>query len=85
MLRTIGKTFGIALASMCLASTLAIAQAAPQTMVCTKVDPNGFCVEAKAPDEKMIVVKAEGVKIGEKMTCITTGGSTTCTKVTTVQ
>jgi hypothetical protein len=77
------QKLGIAMASLCLVSTLAMAQ--PQTMVCTKVDPNGFCVEAKAPDEKMIVIKTEGVKIGEKMTCTTTGSSTMCTKVTTMQ
>ena len=87
MLRTIGKTFGMAIAGMCLVSTLAMAQSsAPgQPLVCTKVDMSGFCIEAKAPDEKMIVVKVEGVKIGEKITCVTAGGNTTCTRVTTVQ
>ncbi len=85
MLRKIGKTFGLAMASMCLVSSLAIAQNAPKMMVCTKVDMSGNCVEAKAPDDKMIVVKAEGVKVGEQITCVTTGTSTTCTKVTTVK
>lgn len=83
MLRTIGKTFGMAMASLCLVSTLAMAQSKP--WVCTKVDMAGFCVEAKAPDEKLIVVKTEGVKIGEHMTCVTTGSSTSCTKVVTVK
>jgi hypothetical protein len=41
MLRTIGKTFGMAIAGMCLVSTLAMAQtSAPgQTLVCTKCRP----------------------------------------------
>jgi hypothetical protein len=84
MLRTIGKTVGMAIAGMCLVSTLAIAQtAAPgQTMVCTKVDTNGYCIEAKSQDDKMMTVRVEGVKVSEKITCVTTGTSTTCTKVT---
>ena len=87
MLRTIGKTVGMAIAGMCLVSTLAMAQtSAPgQPLVCTKVDSSGYCIEAKAPDEKLIVVKVESVKIGEKITCVTAGGTTTCTKVTTMK
>jgi hypothetical protein len=87
MLRTIGKTFGLALASMCLVSTLAMAQtSAPgQTLVCTKVDTSGYCIEAKAQDDKVIVIKAEGVKVAEQISCVTTGTTTTCTKVTTVK
>jgi len=85
MLRNIGKAFGIAMAMMCLVSTLAMAQPSPpgQPMVCTKVDSSGYCIEAKAPDNKVIVIKTEGVKVDEKITCVTTGSSTTCTKVTT--
>jgi hypothetical protein len=40
-LRTLGKTFGGAMALICLISTLALAQGQqgqPQTMTCTKVD-----------------------------------------------
>jgi hypothetical protein len=87
MVRTISKTCGIALASLCLASTLAMAQpAAPgQTMTCTKVDASGYCVEAKAKDDKVITIRTEGVKVGESVNCTTTGTSTTCTKVTTVK
>ena len=87
MLRTIGKTFGMAIAGMCLVSTLAVAQStAPgKPLVCTKVDASGYCIEAKAPDDKMITVRVEGVKVSEKITCVTTGTSTTCTKVTTTK
>ena len=87
MLQKIGKTFGMAIAGMCLISTLAMAQptAPGQTMTCTKVDSSGFCIEAKAKDDKMIVIKTEGVKVGEQVSCVTTGTSTTCTRVTTVK
>jgi hypothetical protein len=84
VLQIIGKTFGIAMASMCLFTTLAMAQpAAPgQTMVCTKVDASGYCTEAKAQDDKKVNVRVEGVKVDEKITCVTSDGNTTCTKVT---
>ena len=87
MLRTIAKAFGMAIAGMCFVSTLAMAQpAAPgQTMTCTKVDSSGYCVEAKAKDDKVITMRTEGVKVGESVTCTITGTSTTCTKVTTVK
>src|SRR5438128_10701185 len=97
MLQTIGKTIGMAIAGMCLVSTLAIAQvpapvpppplpgmppASGTPMVCTKVDMRGNCVEAKTPDEKMVTVQGYGIKVGEKMTCVIAGPVTTCTKVT---
>ena len=99
MRRQIGKMFGGAMAMMCLVSTLAIAQTPtpgmpplPGTppgpavpMVCTRVDMSGNFVEAKAPDESMVIVQGEGIKVGEKMTCVTTGSTTTCTKVTTMK
>ena len=87
MLRTIGKTFGMAIAGMCLVSTLAMAQtmtpAPGQTLVCTKIDANKNCIEAKGTDDKMMTVRVEGVNVSEKKTCVTTGTDTKCTKVTT--
>jgi hypothetical protein len=79
-----GKTFGMALAGICLVATMALAQptAPGQTMTCTKVDAGGYCVEAKAQDDKMITIRTEGVKVNEKLTCVTSGNTTTCTKVT---
>jgi len=83
--RTIGTTFGMALAGMCLVSTLAMAQAAApgQTMTCTKIDAQGYCIEAKAQDDRMMPVRVEGVKVSEKITCVTTDGNMKCMKVTT--
>jgi hypothetical protein len=99
MQRQIGKMFGSAMAMMCLVSILATAQPLPPgvppppgtppapslPMVCTKVDMSGNCVEAKAQDDKMVTVLGEGVKVGEKMTCVTVGDTTKCVKVTTVK
>ena len=77
----IGKTFGGTMAVLCVVATLALAQG--QTLVCTKGDDRGNCIEAKGPDGKIGLVKGEGVKVGETMTCITApGGDLTCTKVT---
>ena len=55
MPRNIGKTFGGAVAVLCLVSRLAIAQSQGQSqgqaqgqsqrMTCTKVDANGNCVQ----------------------------------------
>lgn len=60
----------------------ATALAQGQTMVCTKGDDRGKCLETKGPDGKRGVVKGEGVKVGEPMTCVTApGGDLTCTKV----
>ena len=84
MRHTLGKACGGAMAILCMVSTLAMAQG--QTMVCTKVNDRGSCIEAKGPDGKIGVVKGEGVKVGETMTCITApGGDLTCTKVSVKQ
>ena len=84
MRQTRRKTLGMALAAMGLFASLAVAQpvAPGQTLVCTKVDAQGYCTEAKAHDDKMVTVRVEGVKVDEKITCVTSGGNTTCTKVT---
>ena len=51
-------------------------------MTCTKVDASGYCVEAKSQEDKMVTIRVEGVKVSEKVTCVTAGNNTTCTKVT---
>lgn len=85
MLQSIGTTCGMAIAGMCLVSTLAMAQptAPGQTMTCTKIDAQGYGIEAKAHVDRMITVRVEGVKVSEKMKCVTTDGNMTCTKITT--
>ena len=67
MLRTVRKTVGGALALLCLASTLAIAQT--QTMTCTASDGKGNCTVATSADGKAIVVVGEGVQVGDTVAC----------------
>ena len=64
MRRNISTTFGMAIAGMCLVSTLAVAQpvAPGERMVCTKVDSSGYCVEAKSQDDRVTPIRVEGVK-----------------------
>jgi hypothetical protein len=81
MLRTVGKTVGGALALLCLASTLVIAQSQPMT--CTASDGKGNCTVATGLDNKTIVVVGEGVKPGEKMDCQDRGYMINCETVTT--
>jgi hypothetical protein len=85
MRRHFRLTVGGALAVMGLVVTLVMAQpAAPgTTMTCTKVDANGFCIEAKAQDDKVMTVRVEDVKVSEKLTCVTVGDTTKCMKITT--
>jgi hypothetical protein len=90
VLQTIGKTFGIAMAGMCLVSSLAIAQTPtqtppqrpPQKMTCSKVDGKGDCVAATTADGKEIVVVGEGVKAGEAMICVDLGNVVDCKPAT---
>jgi hypothetical protein len=74
MLRKIGKTFGGAMAVLCLFSTLAMAAA----MTCAKDDGKDKCIAATGADGKTIVVVGEGVKVGEEMDCQDRGNMTHC-------
>jgi hypothetical protein len=75
MLRQFGKTFGGALAVLCLVSTWAVAA----EMTCTASDGKGNCTAAAGPDGKVVVVVGEGVKVGEKMDCADKGSVIECT------
>jgi hypothetical protein len=81
MLRKVGKTVGGALALLCLASTLTIAQT--QTMVCTASDGKGNCTVATGADGKAIVVVGEGVQVGDKVSCQDKGYMINCATVVT--
>ena len=81
MLRTVGKTVGGALALLCLASTLVIAQG--QTMTCTASDGKGNCTVATGPDGKTIVVVGDGVQVGDKINCQNRGYMISCETVVT--
>jgi hypothetical protein len=81
MLRTVRKTVGGALALLCLASTLALAQG--QTMTCTASDGKGNCTAAVGTDGKVIVVVGDGVQVGDKVTCQNKGYMISCETVAT--
>jgi hypothetical protein len=76
MLRTVSKTLGGALALVCLASTLALAQT--QTMTCTASDGKGNCTVATGADGKAIVVIGEGVQVGDTVVCQNRGYMISC-------
>ena len=79
MLRKAGKTVGGALALLCLASTLAIAQ--PQTLTCSASDGKGNCTAAIMDNGKTMVVVGEGVQVGDKMSCQDRGYMINCETV----
>ena len=74
MLRIVGKTLGTAITVLCLVSTLAVAM----EMTCAKDDGKDNCVAATGPDAKTVVVVGQGVKTGEKMTCVDRGTMIAC-------
>jgi len=74
MVCQLGKTLGGALAMVCLVATLAVAD----EMTCTASDGKGNCTAATGSDGKVVVVVGEGVKVGEKMDCVTTGTVVNC-------
>jgi hypothetical protein len=57
----------MAMAMMCLVSTLALAQ--NQAMTCTKDDGKRGCIAAVGTDGKVILVVGDNLKTGALMTC----------------
>jgi hypothetical protein len=76
MLRQFGKMVGVALAMLCLVSTLAGAV----EMTCRASDGKGNCTAGSGPDGKEVVVVGTGIAVGEKMDCIDKGTVIECTK-----
>jgi hypothetical protein len=79
MVRTVRKTLGGALALLCLASTLAIADG--RTMTCLQVDGKGNCTSAAGPDGKEIVVVGDNIDKGALMSCVDKGYMVACEKL----
>jgi len=75
MLRRFGKTVGVALAMLCLVSTLAGAV----EMTCRASDGKGNCTAGSGPDGKEVVVVGTGISVGEKMDCVDKGNVIECT------
>jgi hypothetical protein len=74
MLRILGKTLGGALAMLWLVSSLAVAT----EMTCAKDDGKGQCIAATDADNQTVVVVGEGIKAGEKMSCVDRGNMIAC-------
>ena len=47
-------------------------------MTCAKDDGKGTCIAATGSDNETVVVVGEGVKTGEKMTCVDRGNMIAC-------
>lgn len=77
MLRKMGKACGVAIAMLCLVSTLALAQ--EQQMICTKDNGASTCIAAAGVDGKVIVVVGSNLKTGARMTCVDRGYVVHCT------
>jgi predicted ribosome-associated RNA-binding protein Tma20 len=65
---------GIAIAMLCLISTLTVAT----EMTCVKDDGKGQCIAATDPDGKIVVVVGDGLKAGEQMDCEDRGNMIAC-------
>jgi hypothetical protein len=89
MLRNIGKTFGSAMAALCLVSSLMVVQTSSQTlpqgqsqnMTCTKDNGKGVCTAARTADGKEVLVVGQGLERGDSMTCIDRGNIVDCKPV----
>ena len=67
------KTLAFAVVMMCVVSTLAVAG----EMMCTKADEKG-CTMAKGADGKEMAVMGAGMKMGDKMDCMSKDGKMEC-------
>jgi hypothetical protein len=76
MISKLVKTLTFIVAVLCVVSTVAVAG----EMTCTKADEKG-CIMAKGADGKEMAVMGAGLKMGDKMDCMSKDGKTECTIV----
>ncbi len=62
----------------CQPLVLASLPLVPFEMICAKDDGKGQCIAATGPDDKTVIVVGEGVKTGEKMSCVDRGNMIAC-------
>jgi hypothetical protein len=74
MRRILGKTLGGVIALLCLVSSLAMAT----EMLCTKDDGKGQYIAATGANNETVVVVGDGIKVGEKMSCVDRGNMIAC-------
>jgi len=75
MIYKLAKTLACLVAVLCVVSTLAVAA----EMTCTKADEKG-CTMAKGADGKEMAVMGTGMKMGDKMECMSKDGKMECMK-----
>ena len=75
MIYTLAKTLTFIVAVLCVVSTMAVAA----EMTCTKADEKG-CTMAKGADGKEMAVMGTGMKMGDKMDCMSKDGKMECMK-----
>ena len=75
MIWKLAKTIAFVVLLMFVVSTLAVAV----EMTCTKADEKG-CTMAKGADGKEMAVMVTGMKMGDKMDCMSKDGKMECMK-----
>ena len=75
MLWKLAKTIAFLALLLFVVSTMAVAA----EMTCTKADEKG-CTMAKGADGKEMAVMGAGMKMGDKMDCMSKDGKTECMK-----
>ena len=75
MIYKLAQTLTFIIAVLCVVSTLAVAG----EMTCTKADEKG-CTMAKGADGKEMAVMVTGMKMGDKMDCMSKEGKMECMK-----
>ena len=75
MIYKLAKTLACLVAVLCVVSTLAVAA----EMTCTKADEKE-CTMAKGADGKGMAVMGTGMKMGDKMECMSKDGKMECMK-----
>ena len=75
MICKLAKTIAFVVLVMFVVSTMAVAA----EMTCTKADEKG-CTMAKGADGKEMAVMGTGIKMGDKMDCMSKDGKMECKK-----
>jgi hypothetical protein len=75
MICKLAQTIAFIVLVLCVVSTMAVAA----EMTCTKADEKG-CTMAKGANGKEMAVMGAGMKMGDKMDCISKDGKTECMK-----
>ena len=84
------QQLGIAIASLCLVATLAMAggqkgysgQSQGTELTCTQEDVKGTCTAVAKPDGTTVAVQVANAQIGDKVMCTEANQGMQCTRAT---